>query len=248
MPRTTCRAWRRTARSRSSGSTRRDRWRRRARPARSRATRRRCRRRTAPPSTNWWLPHAWSVPVPLGCSVRPNSDCVKVVTLSGRPISSRGDVERRHRLRELLQQDCVVAVLRAVGVEAADRAEEHLAARAHLRAELDQPCRLRSAGCRAPVPGRRRDRRRGCRWPPACRPAAGRRRTPGWRPARTGGRRRSASIACTACRRASAAGGGEKFMPDRPRLAPGGITLLRTSPRSAGRVAGDDTEPRQASR
>ena len=37
---------------------------------------------TAPPSTSWWLPHAWSLPLPLGCNVRPNSDCVNAVTCS----------------------------------------------------------------------------------------------------------------------------------------------------------------------
>ena len=49
------------------------------------------------------------------------------------------------------------------------------------------------------------------------------------------------TMALTACRRASAAALGQKFMPDRPRLAPGGTTLLRTSAPSR-KMAGDDTE------
>ena len=50
-----------------------------------------------------------------------------------------------------------------------------------------------------------------------------------------------ASIAATACLRALAADDGEMFMPDRPRLAPGGITL-GALPLLCRKVAADDTE------
>ena len=50
-----------------------------------------------------------------------------------------------------------------------------------------------------------------------------------------------ASIADTAALRASAADVGEKFMPDKPRLAPGGITFAAPPPLCRN-IAGDDTD------
>ena len=35
---------------------------------------------TAPPTTKWWLPHPWSVPLLLQVRVRPKSEIVKEVT------------------------------------------------------------------------------------------------------------------------------------------------------------------------
>ena len=93
------------------------------RRSRRRAPRRRprsggCPRRDRVPTT--------PAPVPAGCSVRPKSDSVKVVTCSSSPSSTRGVVEGLDRLAHLRQQVRLRGDLILVRVESSELTEEDL--------------------------------------------------------------------------------------------------------------------------
>ena len=65
-------------------------------------------------------------PVPAGCSVRPKSESVNVVTCSSSPSSTRRIIEGLDRLTDLRQQVRLRVDLTLMGIEAAELTEEDL--------------------------------------------------------------------------------------------------------------------------
>ena len=92
---------------------------------------------TAPPTTKWWLPQPWSVPLLLQVRVRPKSEAVKVVTWLPRPGRGHQAIEVLERLAELGKQVGVGCGLVVVGIEAAELHIEDLAGDAEAGAAAD---------------------------------------------------------------------------------------------------------------